>query len=129
MDPQRVSNMTVQEMVKAWANEAYIHDGRSHVTILYSDGELCMTKAGPLYGQRTFHQTRPPIFPDCGHYVEEFGLTDPTEISQFFKKILDDQKPTLSVHLDNDVQGCQIRLRMLEDQVQMEKDYIKIWSK
>jgi hypothetical protein len=47
-----------------------------HATILFSDGEICSTKAGELLGMRTLHQFGSPQWPEgtmqlksefCGH--------------------------------------------------------------
>lgn len=37
------------------------NNGRTHVTVLWEDGEINTTKAGDLYGRRTFHLTHPPV--------------------------------------------------------------------
>lgn len=46
--------------------------------ILYSDGEICYTKGGDLYGARTFHQESPPI---CGSSLFKFPLRHDSELT------------------------------------------------
>lgn len=37
---------------------------KTHAVFVYSDGEIAMTKAGPLYGQRRLHMISSPLSMD-----------------------------------------------------------------
>lgn len=45
------------------AQEVIHQEGETHVTEVWEDGELTITKSGDLYGQRRVHQTERPFLP------------------------------------------------------------------
>jgi hypothetical protein len=44
--------------------QAVIHNGDTHVSEIWEDGEITVTKSGDLYGARNLHQSSPPLFPE-----------------------------------------------------------------
>jgi len=58
---ERIGDMVVKPFSDR--GQEVIHDGRSHVTEIWEDGEVTTTKAGDLYGNRRLHGSEPPFLP------------------------------------------------------------------
>lgn len=77
---ERVKNLMVDEHSEE--GQEIINDGRTHVTLVYEDGEIVTTKAGDLFGYRSLHQSDPPTFPENSNVVltpdgeEDGAITD-----------------------------------------------------
>lgn len=67
-----------------------IHDGRSHVTEIWEDGEVTTTKAGDLYQARLLHGSEPPFLPTSN--PRNAVLWEPDENQKHKRMVVVDRK-------------------------------------